>query len=84
MISKYIWKAKLKAVSQSLIPKSDLFLKRLKSTNKNKEKIKAPKMALILIADLENPLNILTNSKIINPSNDINRNPIRNELSENE
>jgi hypothetical protein len=58
----------LKAVSQSLIPKSDFFLKRLKSTNKNTEKIKAPKMALILIADLENPLNILTNSKTINPS----------------
>ena len=31
-------------------------------------------MALILIADLENPLNILTNSKTINPSNDINKN----------
>jgi hypothetical protein len=74
----------LKAVSQSLISKSDFFLKRLKSTNKNTEKIKAPKMALILIADLENPLNILINSKTINPSNDINRNPIRKELSENE
>ena len=74
----------MNALSQSLTPKSDFFLSRLKSNNKNTEKTKAPKIALILMAHLENPRNILINSKPINPSNDINRNPVREELSENE
>ena len=83
-MSKYIVNAILNALSQSLTPKSDFFRRRLKSNNKNIEKTKAPKIALILIAHLENPRNILMNSNPINPSNDINKNPPKNELSENE
>jgi hypothetical protein len=83
-MSKYISNAILNALSQSLTPKSDFFLRRLKSNNKNTEKTKAPKIALILMAHLENPRNILINSKPINPSKDINRNNAKEELSENE
>jgi hypothetical protein len=71
-------------VSQSLIPKSDFFLRRLKSYNRYKEKTNAPKIALTLIAHLENPTNILINSKAIRPRSDINKNPARKELCENE
>jgi hypothetical protein len=77
-------KAILKAVSQSLIPKSDFLLSKLKSYNKNKEKIKAPKIALALIAPLLNCLNILANSKPINPNNDINKNAAKPFFSEKE
>ena len=74
----------MNALSQSLNPKSDFFRRRLKSNSKNIEKTKAPKIALILMAHLENPQNILMNSNPINPSNDISKKPPKNELSEKE
>ena len=74
----------LKAVSQSLIPKSDFFLRRLKSNNRNIEKTEAPNIALSLIAILENLRNDLINSNPIKPINDINRNSSMNLFSENE
>ena len=61
-----------KAVSQSFETASFLFIK-LKSINKYNENTIAPKIALILITLLLNPIKVLIRLNIINPNRDSNK-----------